>query len=330
MQDNRNSMLDSLKGLACILITFIHIPFPDRFGVAVDAIASSTVPLFMLISGYYAFACDEDTLKRRMVRIFRLTVLALVLYALFSLVFAVLSGTVSEFFNGIFNLKNLAAVLFLQDFDAVRAGHLWFLPGLALSYGALLILQKKGPGRPVFKLLLILILLMLTVSTVVRTLDESSHYRNNFLIYAMPYFLLGYHIADKRGKSEKNVSSGFLLLIAAIGEIVNIVYMVLDLKPNFYQFGLCVCCVFIFLYATANPGKTLGKRWEIIGRQYSLWYYIFHLAVAGVVQRLTAMFLGNTGLADWIAPVVTVPISLLVAKCCADINSGIKNRTASS
>lgn len=43
----KNRCLNFLKGIACIGVVFIHIPFPDVFGEIVVKIARFAVPLFL-------------------------------------------------------------------------------------------------------------------------------------------------------------------------------------------------------------------------------------------------------------------------------------------
>ena len=54
MNKNRNPMLDFIKGIACICVVFIHVTFPDRFGLILKNICGYAVPLFFVIAGYYA------------------------------------------------------------------------------------------------------------------------------------------------------------------------------------------------------------------------------------------------------------------------------------
>lgn len=53
-----NYCMDFLKGIACILVVFIHVKFPGDFGQAVQAIARFAVPFFFMVSGYYCYRSD--------------------------------------------------------------------------------------------------------------------------------------------------------------------------------------------------------------------------------------------------------------------------------
>lgn len=63
MNKNRNPMLDFIKGIACICVVFIHVTFPDRFGLILKNICGYAVPLFLVIAGYYAGGDKNKLLK---------------------------------------------------------------------------------------------------------------------------------------------------------------------------------------------------------------------------------------------------------------------------
>ena len=53
MSKVRNSSLNILKAICCILIVFNHCKFPSVFGKLLENYARIGVPVFFLISGYY-------------------------------------------------------------------------------------------------------------------------------------------------------------------------------------------------------------------------------------------------------------------------------------
>ena len=52
---SRNNMLNFLKGIACIGVIFIHVPFPTVIGKLISLVCAYAVPVFYLIAGYYSF-----------------------------------------------------------------------------------------------------------------------------------------------------------------------------------------------------------------------------------------------------------------------------------
>ena len=49
----RNTTLDILKAVCCVLVVFIHCKFPSIVGTIVESYARICVPIFFMISGYF-------------------------------------------------------------------------------------------------------------------------------------------------------------------------------------------------------------------------------------------------------------------------------------
>ena len=56
----KNYLLYTIRGGAALLVVLIHSSFPGRFGIYIKSTARIAVPIFLMISGYYAFKCDRD------------------------------------------------------------------------------------------------------------------------------------------------------------------------------------------------------------------------------------------------------------------------------
>lgn len=302
----RNHLLDSLKGIACIFVVFIHVPFPGKAGIAVTALAGFAVPLFLMTSGYYAFGCPSGIIKKRMIRVFKIAVLACILYFLMSVVYCAIFDSWHDFIGTLKNPKTWASLVFLQDFDFIRAGHLWFLPALGLAYLVLFLAQKHGFDDKVHILIIPLFICTLLISTITMTNDGNHHLRDNFIFYALPYFLLGNYIAENRERFVRLLKNEWLITAAIIGAAFNVFCMELPLSPNLYQLGASANAVSLFLLAVKNPSLSCGSFFERTGSDYSLYVYVLHLAIGGALQALIKM-------PGWIVPVLTAAMSLLAA-----------------
>lgn len=55
MEKNRseNLLLNTMKGIACLLVILIHCPMPGMVGNVFAKVGLSSVPFFMMISGYF-------------------------------------------------------------------------------------------------------------------------------------------------------------------------------------------------------------------------------------------------------------------------------------
>ena len=75
--------LNMLKGLACIGVLFIHISFPGTFGLVIARLSLFGVPIFFMISGYFAFDANPEIIKHRLFKILKIFFFSYVLYLLF-------------------------------------------------------------------------------------------------------------------------------------------------------------------------------------------------------------------------------------------------------
>ena len=86
-----NKFLNYLKGIGCISVVLIHAVIPGKIGIAIKTLADFAVPIFFMISGYYAYDDNQSQsrvkIKRRMKRIFKITIYALLIYFVFSMIY---------------------------------------------------------------------------------------------------------------------------------------------------------------------------------------------------------------------------------------------------
>ena len=68
----RNQSMECFKLVAALLVILIHAPFPGKVGNLIAAAGDVAVPMFFVISGYFTFGADQQTLKRRLKHLLRL------------------------------------------------------------------------------------------------------------------------------------------------------------------------------------------------------------------------------------------------------------------
>ena len=90
MNPVRNASLDLLKGIAALFVIWIHEQFPGVTGQLVNRIGAFAVPVFFMVSGYFAYHADRKKLGRSVRHILRLI---LITYGLNLLRIVVFDGT---------------------------------------------------------------------------------------------------------------------------------------------------------------------------------------------------------------------------------------------
>ena len=140
--NQRNYFLNFLKGIGCIGVVFIHIRFPDEFGKTIHKLAQFAVPVFFMISGFYAFSNNTEKLYRKARRIGLITLYAISAYFLFYSVYHLYSQTFVVYFYKLISIKNIGKMLLIQDLSSIGGFHLWFLPALLYCYLFQIIVEK--------------------------------------------------------------------------------------------------------------------------------------------------------------------------------------------
>ena len=118
-----NKCLNFAKGVACILVVFIHCQFPPPVGRYVISIARAAVPLFFMVSGYFCFYGDRQRLFERLPQkirhIARLSIGAVVLYIVWDLVKLLLTQSSFYAWTGKFTVDWLFQFLIFNNTDAI-------------------------------------------------------------------------------------------------------------------------------------------------------------------------------------------------------------------
>ena len=100
------------------------------------------VPIFFMITGFYAYQADDSTIIRRLRKIFRITLFAILIYAVYTLQHMIrydglpVGITLSDI------AQTAARFVILSDCRFISANHLWYLVSLIEGYIILLIIRR--------------------------------------------------------------------------------------------------------------------------------------------------------------------------------------------
>lgn len=142
----RNSLLNFIKGCGCIGVVFIHILFPGIVGMIIHKISQYAVPIFLMISGYFAYNDNGEVSEkkvRRTKRLCKITIYAIVIYFIYTLCINIKAHSVGEWLIEFVNWKQWIKIIVFSDLDIISGGHLWFLPSQIIAYLILIYVDKK-------------------------------------------------------------------------------------------------------------------------------------------------------------------------------------------
>ena len=216
----RNATLDVIKLIAAYFVVFIHVPFPGKFGVMIETAARFAVPVFFIVSGFFAYGNDLDKIKKKIRNIFSLFVFASVLYNALNIGTRILSesSTVAEYINGFFDFSVILKMLLLNC--TYSADRLWFLPALIYVYAAYYLARKlKLKDEVIFGISFAGMAAHLFLGEVLLAFGTELPYEflRNFLLMGIPFFGTGMFLKKHENKICGKISVKLALTIVAGG-----------------------------------------------------------------------------------------------------------------
>ena len=331
VDNKRNHMLNILKGIGCIGVVFMHVSFPDKFGEIIVELAQFAVPIFLMISGYFAFDANNNAgakIIRRTKKIVKLTLVSMLFYLLYAVVIRFSAHSIGEWIGQLLDIKTWINLFLLNDLDIINGGHLWFLPALVYVYLILYFIDKYNLYKLAYKILPFLFLLRLAVVIITVSFDMTWHFRSNFITSALPYLLMGNYIASHKSFQTK-FSNKFLILSAIIGAGFSVVCLILDFAVDVSEVGIIVYAVSLFMLAVKNPQVSFSKKIEALGDKYSLYVYVIHIAINGLLSFVVK----KVGIDDavwfmWSRPIIVAVIAVIVSVVLFKVMNLFKNKKA--
>lgn len=302
--------VDSMRAIAAFLVVCIHIPFYGMGGSIAIAYGKIAVPFFLVVCGYFCYRTDKEEfskrLKKQIKKIAILAVLANVLFLLFDVLMQFIFSN-----NFVYEIKQYFTSEKWFDFVVYNqspfADHLWYLGSLLYALIIILVLCKFNL---VNYIMFLAPLLLLCYIIPLRAGGNMIVWRNCIMV-SVPYFMFGCIIRRYQGLI-KRLNKLILPIIIILLIITNYIELTIynSVAPPFISAELLVIALILFLLKHPAIGK--NTILEKIGREYSLFIYIFHMAIVLLVFR----WYETGSMPDFIlycAPVVVFLVSVVAA-----------------
>ena len=308
----RNHYLNLLKCMACVAVVLIHVRFPGEVGTVLAYLSSWAVPLFMMISGYFAFDCDENTIRRRLIRMVRILVFGWVVFMVVNILFAwkdhYLMSWLKEAFGWTFPMKILV-------FCSIKGAlPLWYLIAMTETYLLWWFVVRKNAENKAVKWTWLLFVLSVSADLAFLLLGVNSEFSILFVLKALPWFMLGYWLKSRTGRWSLGrlwawIAAGglFSLLLVSVGEPL---YVMIG------SFFSAMTTPALLMLGMRNESHRVPRFLSFIGDKLSLYIYIFHVPVS----RFLLLAAGKCGadvlgIYGWIHPFLTLIFTLALSSC---------------
>lgn len=328
---NINLKLNLLKGFACIGVVFIHITFPGMFGQIVKYASNYAVPIFFMIAGYYAWGNGPEVVKRRLIKIIKIFLYAYTLFFTFQVANAAKNHEIGVWFSSHFNWKTpLKYVCFCMIDFAIP---LWYLIAMIELYIVWYFIVKYRKEQFVLKLLPVLFVLQILLTSYCETMQIEWFWRINFITSAMPWFLLGYYMNTNKAEKFKNMASYKLIILVVVGCAIAVIPIAFSLPLKFRVVGYIPYAFGLFTLSLKKPNNSVCKIIEYIGEKLSLNIYIFHTLIGSVISLICSKVLGidiEGGIWLWCRPIIVLICTIFASWVVYFIMNSISNRTKSN
>jgi len=324
----KNSSINILKAVAAFLVVTIHCSFPGATGKIISNLARISVPIFLLISGFYSYNNTKEKVRKKIWNICKLIILSNLVY----IIYIIISKwpDIKTYFYGIINQKNLIKILVFNE-NPFRT-HLWYLNAVLYCYLFYYIyvrfIKDKIKNNKVYKyilyiaILLLLFYVLITIFYINKVELDQLFILRNFIFVGIPFFIIGNMI--NKYKCFERLENKKLYIIMVISIIVILIESKFYLSELFL--GNIFLSISIFTFCIKNPNIFKLKHLELIGEKYSLYIYILHPLLKDILNYGYEIIQITNNFMLFIKPILLIIISIIISKL---IESVQKKRTLS-
>lgn len=275
----KNDCLNVWKGIAAFAVVLIHCTLPGVPGEIIKGIARFAVPLFFLISGYFAYGREDAVLRRREIHILRLYVGAVAVYYLWAAIRYFLSQrTFAQMGAELFpdGGRTVSDLLFFNR--TAMAPHLWFMGALVYCYLFYRLLARKCLEERAYLLIPVLLAanLLLGEGRGLTGIAVPVRWLRSFWLTGFPFFLWGSWFACREKQGRLQLHRGAGMALVAGGMLLSSVECLWSGYDELYVGSILTAGgLFSLALAFADLGK--GSLLARIGERDSANIYLWHM-----------------------------------------------------
>ena len=267
-----------------------------------------------MIAGFYAFDRDNNTIKRRLLKIIKYYLIAYIFYFFWRFGIALIRSEGYDWLSN-YNYKTpFNLILFCSSHPLPE--HLWYLVAMAEIYFFWFLLKKTELSKklPILPFIVILFILKAILSSTCNSHNFPYIYNYNVIISgALPYFFTGFYI---HSKEHVKISNNILITVLLLSSITLFIPPITFGNINLKSLLRIFYPISIFLLGVTNKEKYFIKPLEYIGEHLSLNIYIFHFFISeatyGILKYTVPSYLHSI-IFQWIRPILVVLVCILFA-----------------
>ena len=307
----RNKLLDQIRLIAAFMVVLIHAPLPGKAGQVFEAISRVAVPLFFMVSGYYALGKSKEKLLKSARKTAIMLLWSVGVYFVWGVLWSLYKRTTAEYLIKFFSAKSILETFVFNN--GVILGHLWFL--LALLYCYLIytyILRKASPFvQTTVSAVLLISFFVVRELLKISGVSNPVYYLRNFMFVGIPFFLIG-GLVNRYKEHLINLATPFWVGLMCVGVAVTLVERFSVDCCDLYA-GTIIAAVALFVFAQ-KPGLIVGNMLAEMGEKYAGDIYIFHSLIITLLNAAASVVgILSLGVFTWIRPVIVFIASIAVS-----------------
>ena len=287
-EKNRNKSLDVLKLIASYFVVFIHFKFSGLAGDIVEALARFAVPVFFMVSGYFAYSNSIEKIISKMKNIIKIYFWGAVIYICFYGILALYDvGIKGAMWYCILYFNPVLIVKFIV-FNVPRSSeHLWFLVALIYVYGLHYFVVKWKIKDCVYLwigVVLLAIHLLLGVGLSSMGIVIPPCVIRNFLFMGYPFYCIGMLIRKNEDLVHKKITYKRAMILILIGVIETVISYFICGENELYIGSVLVAVALLIISIKTKDIRINEKVIKL--SQTSTGIYLIHIMVGYSLERI--------------------------------------------
>ena len=289
-EKNRNMSLDVLKLIASYVVVFIHFKFSGLTGDIVDALARFAVPVFFMVSGYFAYSNSTEKIISKMKNIIKIYFWGAVIYICFYGILTLYDiGIKGAMWYGISYFNPVIVVKFIV-FNVPRSSeHLWFLVALIYVYGLHYFIAKWKIKESIYLwigVVLLAIHLLLGVGLSSIGIVIPICVIRNFLFMGYPFYCIGMLIRKNEDLVHKKITYKRAMILILIGVIETVISYFISGKNELFV-GSVLVAVSLLVISLKAKDIQINELVSMVARTSS-GIYLIHIMLGNIIERIVS------------------------------------------
>lgn len=295
-QRQQNHYLDYWKGIACFGVVFLHTRFPIyTLDGVIQSMFRFAVPLFFMISGYYSYyqqnTVVQQKLPAKIKRILWINLGGCVYYFIVQMAIGLFGdshGSLEDAIERLHMMFNQKTMVWWIVFNQDPFIHiLWFTFALLYCYLILWGINRFHLYRLFYGMIPVFLAIHFLLGNVLILfgVEVDKVYYRNFLLFGLPFFLLGNYLHRCREEVVKKLSVTtcgwmfFIGLVLGVGE-----WFVFGRREMYL--GTILITISVFVLTMHKPQKKSNSFLTKVGKEYSLFVYMIHYSFIIVLESV--------------------------------------------